>query len=85
SISQDEQAGLWDPIQQGLIGWDKIFSLGAVLNGDHPGRTSDEQVTYHFNNNGTAAADLALAQIVYNHARKDGRGMEIEIPAPGTQ
>lgn len=85
SISQDEQAGLWDPIQQGLIGWDKIFSLGSILNGDHPGRTSDEQVTYHFNNNGTAAADLALAQIVYDHARDDGRGMEIEIPAPGTQ
>jgi ornithine cyclodeaminase len=85
SISQDEQAGLWEPLQEGLITWDKIFSLGAVLNGDHPGRTSDEQVTYHFNNNGTAAADLALAQIVYNHAREDGRGFEIEIPAPGTQ
>ena len=85
SISQDEQAGLWEPLQEGLITWDKIFALGAVLNGDHPGRTSDEQVTYHFNNNGTAAADLALAQIVYNHAREDGRGMEIEIPAPGTQ
>ena len=85
SITQDEQAGLWEPLQEGLITWDKIFSLGAVLNGDHPGRTSDEQVTYHFNNNGTAAADLALAQIVYLHAREDGRGMEIEIPAPGTQ
>ncbi len=85
SISQDEQAGLWEPLQEGLITWDKIFALGAVLNGDHPGRTGDEQVTYHFNNNGTAAADLALAQIVYNHAREDGRGFEIEIPAPGTQ
>ena len=85
SVSQDEQAGLWEPLQEGLIDWDKIFSLGAVLNGDHPGRTSDEQVTYHFNNNGTAAADLALAQIVYNRAREEGRGIELEIPAPGTQ
>ena len=85
SISQDEQAGLWEPLQEGLITWDKIFALGAVLNGDHPGRTSDEQITYHFNNNGTAAADLALAQIVYNRAKKEGRGMGIEIPAPGTQ
>ena len=85
SVSQDEQAGLWEPLQEGLITWDKIVPLGAVLNGDHPGRTSDEQVTYHFNNNGTAAADLALAQIVYERARKDGRGMEIEIPTPGTQ
>ncbi|MHA1109071.1 MAG: ornithine cyclodeaminase family protein, partial [Alphaproteobacteria bacterium] len=83
SIAQDEQAGLWDPLQEGLITMDKIFALGAVLNGDHPGRTSDEQVTYHFNNNGTAAADLALAEIVYRHARKDGSGFEIEIPAPG--
>ena len=85
SVSQDEQAGLWEPLQQGLITWDKIFALGAVLNGSHPGRTSDEQITYHFNNNGTAAADLALAQIVYNRAKKEGRGMEIEVPAPGTQ
>ena len=85
SISQDRQAGLWEPLEAGLITWDKIFSLGAVLNGDHPGRTSDEQITYHFNNNGTAAADLALAQIVYERARKEGRGMEIELPAPGTQ
>jgi len=85
SISQDEQAGLWEPLQEGLITWDKIFALGAVLNGDHPGRTSDEQITYHFNNNGTAAADLALAMVVYNRAKEEGRGMEIEIPVPGTQ
>jgi ornithine cyclodeaminase/alanine dehydrogenase-like protein (mu-crystallin family) len=85
SVSQDEQAGLWEPLEQGLITWDKIFALGAVLNGDHPGRTSDEQITYHFNNNGTAAADLALAQIVYKRAKEEGRGMEIDIPAPGTQ
>lgn len=85
SISQDEQAGLWEPLQQGLITWDKIFALGAVLNGSHPGRTSDEQITYHFNNNGTAAADLALAMVVYNRAKEEGRGIDIEIPAPGTQ
>jgi len=50
-----------------------------------PGRTSDEQITYHFNNNGTAAADMALAKIVFDRAREDGRGTEIDIPVPGMQ
>ena len=69
----------------GIIGDDDIHSLGAVLTGAHPGRTSDEQITYHFNNNGTAAADMALAKIVFDRAREDGRGTEIDIPVPGMQ
>ena len=84
SVIQDQQAGLWDPLQAGIITWEKIHELGEILNGSFPGRTSDEQVTYHANNNGTAAADLALAMHVYRKAKEQGRGTTIELPVPGS-
>jgi ornithine cyclodeaminase/alanine dehydrogenase-like protein (mu-crystallin family) len=85
SIESERQAGIFDPIQKGIIGWDKIHELGEILNGSFPGRTGDEQVTLHANNNGTAAADLAIAQWVYEQCRQMGRGSPIELPRPGDQ
>lgn len=85
SIEQEKQAGLYDPMEHGVITPDEIHPLGAILSGTHPGRTSDEQITFHFNNNGTAAADMALAKVVFERAKNEGRGIEIDIPIPGTQ
>ncbi len=85
SVMQDQQAGIFDPIQKGVITWDKVRELGEILNGKFPGRTSDAQVTYHANNNGTAAADLAIAMQVYKKAKAAGRGTEIQAPFPGRQ
>lgn len=85
SILQDKQAGLYEPIRAGIISIDDVHALGAVLSGRHPGRTGDDRITFHFNNAGTASADLAMAQIVFERAREAGRGTELEIPAPGTQ
>lgn len=85
SIEQERQAGIFDPIQKGIITWEKIHELGEILEGTFPGRTSDEQITFHANNNGTAAADLAIAQWVYEQCRKMGRGSPIELPRPGDQ
>lgn len=85
SIEQERQAGIFDPIQKGIITWEKIHELGEILQGTFPGRTSDEQITFHANNNGTAAADLAIAQWVYEQCRKMGRGSPIELPRPGDQ
>jgi ornithine cyclodeaminase/alanine dehydrogenase-like protein (mu-crystallin family) len=70
---------------QNIIGWNKIHELGEILDGSFPGRTSDEQITFHANNNGTAAADLAIAQWVYEQCRRMGRGSPIELPRPGDQ
>jgi ornithine cyclodeaminase len=85
SVEQDQQAGLIEPLQRGVIGWDKIVDLGDILAGKHPGRSSDEQITYHANNNGTAAADMAIAKWVTDECRKMGRGLDIELPVPGSQ
>jgi alanine dehydrogenase len=85
SIEQERQAGIFDPIQKGIITWDKIHELGEILEGSFPGRTSDDQITFHANNNGTAAADMAIAQWVYDECRRLGRGTPIELPRPGDQ
>ena len=85
SIESERQAGIFEPLQEGIITWDKIFELGDVASGHVPGRTSDEQITYHANNNGTAAADLAIAQWVYNACKEMGRGLPLHLPRPGEQ
>jgi ornithine cyclodeaminase/alanine dehydrogenase-like protein (mu-crystallin family) len=85
SIEQEQQAGLIEPLNAGVIGWDKIVELGDILAGNHPGRTNDDQITYHANNNGTAAADMAIAKWVYDECRRLKRGMEIDLPVPGSQ
>ena len=40
---------------------------------------TDRQITYHKNNNGTGAADLALTMLAYQAVRAQGRGIEIAI------
>lgn len=85
SIESERQAGIWDPIQKGIISWDKVHELGDVLSGKHPGRENDEQITLHANNNGTAAADLAIAHFVYEECKTLGRGMPLVLPRPGEQ
>jgi ornithine cyclodeaminase len=85
SVEQDHQAGLMEPLQKGIISWDKIHELGELLSGAFPGRTSEDQITYHANNNGTAAADLAIAKYVHDECRRMGRGIALELPVPGEQ
>lgn len=82
SVEQERQAGLYGPIERGVMTWDKIHELGEILNGSFAGRTSDEQITFHANNNGTAAADLAIAQWVYLQCKQMRRGSAIELPRP---
>ena len=82
SVEQEQQAGLMEPLQKGIITWDKIHELGDI-SGAFPGRVDDRQITYHANNNGTAAADLAIAKWVYEACRDMGRGLPIELPVAG--
>jgi ornithine cyclodeaminase/alanine dehydrogenase-like protein (mu-crystallin family) len=82
SIEQEQQAGLIEPLQRGVISWDKIHELGELVAGSFPGRTGDDQITYHANNNGTAAADLAIAKRVFDICKSRGRGITIDLPSP---
>ena len=85
SVEQEQQAGLMEPLQKGIITWDKIHELGELAAGAFEGRVNNQQITYHANNNGTAAADLAIAMWVYNACKEMKRGLSIDLPVAGTQ
>ncbi len=85
SLISEEQGDLFEPMEKGLIKLEDIHELGELAAGKHPGRTSDSQITYHKNNNGLGCADLAISMRAYELAKKEGRGMMIDLPAPGHQ
>ena len=73
---QDEQGDLFDPVQTGLLAWDRVGELGDLLNGNFPGRTGAAQITLFKNNAGQGVADVAIASKVYSLARANGIGIE---------
>src|SRR5438270_5801305 len=82
SIEQEQQAGLIEPLQAGTVTSEKIHELGELVSGAFAGRTSDDQISYHANNNGTAAADLAIAKRAYTLCKSLGRGITIDLATP---
>ena len=79
SMVSEEQGDLYGPIQRGLIRMEDVFELGDLATGRHPGRTSDGQITYHKNNNGTGSSELALGMVAYRRAIEEGRGTEMDL------
>ena len=59
-----------------------VFDSGELPLGICKGRTTDDQITYHKNNAGTAASELAVAMLAYENAKKLGRGTEIDLIDP---
>ncbi len=86
SVITEEQGDLFEPIERGLITIDDVREIGEIAARTRDGRTGDDQITYHKNNNGTGASEMALAMRAYELAKADGRGAEIDIdPARGRQ
>lgn len=82
SVISEQQGDLYEPIQDGIIKLEDIYELGELANGICKGRTGDQQITYHKNNNGTAASELAVAMRAYELAKKAGRGTMIDLIEP---
>jgi alanine dehydrogenase len=78
---QDEQGDLFDPVQAGILSWDKVEELGNLLNGEVPGRSSDRQITLFKNNAGQGIADVALGALAFKKIL--GKGMGQELPIQG--
>lgn len=55
-----------------------IVPLGAVINGEHPGRTSKEEVTL-FDGTGVGLQDLAVASRVTELAVRKGVALQVEL------
>lgn len=62
----------------GLIGEDDITPIGAVINGDHPGRTSDDEITL-FDGTGVGLQDLAVASVAAKLAEQKGLAQQVSL------
>lgn len=82
SVISEQQGDLYEPIQKGLIRLEDIVELGELARGLKKGRNSDAEITYHKNNNGTAASELAIAMVVYQKAKLANRGTWIDLTDP---
>lgn len=58
-------------IAAGLITDGDITPIGAVINGTHDGRTSDDQITL-FDGTGVGLQDLAVAEVAAKSAEREG-------------
>jgi alanine dehydrogenase len=65
-------------IADGLIKETDITPLGAVINGDHKGRTSDDEITL-FDGTGVGLQDLAVASAAVKLAMAQGKAIEVEL------
>ncbi|MEL7117378.1 MAG: ornithine cyclodeaminase family protein, partial [Pseudomonadota bacterium] len=65
-------------IASGLIAEDAITPIGQVINGDHPGRKSDDQVTV-FDGTGVGLQDLAVASVAARLADEHGTATRVAL------
>ena len=81
-IMQDEQGDLFEPLQKGLIGIDKVGEFSELVTGKCRSRENREQITYHKNNSVIGISFLGIAQRAYERAKAAGRGTPIDLPDP---
>jgi ornithine cyclodeaminase len=65
-------------IASGLIAETAITPIGAVINGDHPGRASDDEITL-FDGTGVGLQDLAVSARLVDLARDKGVAIEVAL------
>jgi alanine dehydrogenase len=71
-----ESGDLIEPVQSGVLDWLEVHELQEVVGRDVSGRSSASDIVV-FKSNGIAAWDVALASLVLERARADGRGTEV--------
>lgn len=65
-------------VAAGLLSEDDITPIGAVINGAHPGRTSDDEITL-FDGTGVGLQDLAVAKVAAERAEKAGHAARVTL------
>ncbi|MEM8795917.1 MAG: iminosuccinate reductase BhcD [Pseudomonadota bacterium] len=65
-------------ISKGLIKESDITAIGAVINGDHPGRSNDDEITL-FDGTGVGLQDLAVAAVAAKLANDDPRASRVSL------
>ncbi|HEY3304740.1 MAG TPA: ornithine cyclodeaminase family protein [Candidatus Binatia bacterium] len=75
----DEPGILWDPIQQGIISWEKVWDFMDLLSGQVPGRISERQISFFKNNASWGVGDQAIGALLYRRALERGIGTRLPI------
>ena len=73
---QDEQGDLLEPVQNGVLAWDDIKDLSALVTGQIQGRRNDKDITLFKQNSDQGVGYMALARLAHDKARAAGIGME---------
>ena len=81
----NRQRELLDLIEEGSFGWDKICEMGQVITGEHPGRTSDQQIIYYKSNTGVGIQFAAAGAAIYESCKKRGMGRDLPTEWFGTE
>ncbi|QHQ36933.1 iminosuccinate reductase BhcD [Algicella marina] len=63
-------------VSSGGLADSAIVPIGDVINGDHPGRSSDNEITL-FDGTGVGLQDLVVARVAMDRARAEGRAQSI--------
>jgi ornithine cyclodeaminase/alanine dehydrogenase-like protein (mu-crystallin family) len=74
---KDGQGDLCEPIERGLLSWEKIVDLGPVLAGISPGRRSDDEITVFKQNSDQGVGFMALARLAHDKAKIAGVGLQL--------
>ena len=64
-------------MDKGLIQWSKVHELRHVVSGTVAGRDNEGQIVYA-KIMGTGVADVAAAKLVYDMAKANGLGQEMD-------
>jgi len=73
----DEQGDLFEPVEAGIISWEKIGDLGELVAGKVPGRQSASEITVFKQNSDQGVGFMALAKLAHDKAAVRGIGVEI--------
>ena len=76
---EDGQLTLWEPSRRGVIKWESVLELKDLVAGKIQARTQEDQITLFHNSAGQGIADLAIHSLLYELAKKNGIGTELDM------
>lgn len=76
-VINEQQHELLDPMDEGLISWDKIHELGNVILGTAHPRQREEDLVFYASTGGMGIQMAAAGAVVLKHAREKGVGTEV--------
>ncbi|MBI67760.1 MAG: hypothetical protein CL777_03325 [Chloroflexi bacterium] len=77
SVYANGQQELLDPIEKGVISWDKIITLGEIVCGSASVDHKPDDIVYYKNSTGMGIQMAAAGALIYRNAKKMGLGHEI--------